>query len=120
MAKSIKLKNEIYIDSKTIVHQKKVLNEILDHFLYHYDMTTEIDLNHYIEKGLYHLSKTYQHSPKNEVIYGILIVITSRNISWTPQDMSNWIWQIILTTNEEIFMRTALNTTTFSNWKKLS
>ena len=120
MPKSFKFKNNMYLDSKGIVHNKTILSDFLPKLSRHYDMekASEINLNNYVTPGRYYIGNKYTNAPLSSTIFGVLIVITSRYYSWNKTDQSNWIWQIILDTSGNIFIRNAANDS-FTNWKRI-
>ena len=122
MSKSIKLKNDNYIDSSGVVHEKEKLSDLLPKFIEHFDKEkqSETNLNNYVEKGIYQLSMAYQNAPISTTIYGVLIVITSRDYPWNPVDQSNWLWQVIFDTAGNAYLRTAVNSSTFNQWRRIS
>lgn len=77
------------------------------------------NLNDYIHEGIYRLVDVYTNAPINTAIYGVLIVITSTGNDWNVSDMSSWIWQIIINTSGNIYMRIGTNADLTNNWTKL-
>lgn len=81
------------------------------------------NLNEARTTGLYKLNKAYTNSPKNEVLYGILVIYESNGKTWQPSGTSggnSWIWQEIRLTNGEIYVRNAVNTTSsWTEWQKV-
>lgn len=66
MSKSIKLKNNNFLDSSGIVHNKKTLNDLIPHFFNHHDQIDERDLNAILAPGIYQLGYNY----RKEKFYG--------------------------------------------------
>lgn len=109
-----------YLNSNDYYPQTTPLSNILQKCLKHFNrIETSTDLNDFTHEGLYHLTTQYTNAPTSTDIYGILIVITSTGNDWNVSDLSSWIWQIIINTSGDIFMRIGVNSPFTNNWTKL-
>ena len=109
-----------YLNSNDYYPQTTPLSNILQKCLKHFNrIETSTNLNDFTHEGLYRLTTQYSNAPTSTDIYGILIVITSTGNDWNVSDMSSWIWQIIINTSGDIFMRIGVNSPFTNNWTKL-
>lgn len=121
MSKSIRFRNNIYLDSSSIVHNKTMLNSILNIPYLKWINTSSKDFNSndFITPGLYSLGGNYSNCYTSGVIYGVIMVLTNDGGIWRKTDTSSWLWQIIFTTGGEIYQRVGINSSTPGSWQKL-
>lgn len=126
MSKSIKFKNNTYLDSSSIVHNKTSLQSILNTYngrkFLEWKTTTSTNFNSddFYKPGLYSLSKSYSNAPYTGNIYGVLMVLTNDGGIWRKTDTSSWMWQLIFDTSGRIYQRRGINSTVpETSWQQL-
>lgn len=122
MSKSIKFKNNTYLDSSSIAHNKTSLQSILNNYnsrkFLEWKTTTSRNFNDdvYITPGLYALGGTYTNAYTSGNIYGVLMVLTNDGGIWRKTDSSSWLWQIIINTGGNIWIRKGVNASVPEGW----
>lgn len=121
MSKSIKFKDNLFLDSTGIVHNKELLSSILNRKRLEWRTTTSRNFNDndFITPGLYPLGTTYSNAFTSGTIYGVIMVLTNDGGIWRKTDTSSWLWQLIFTTGGEIYQRIGINSSTPGSWQKL-
>lgn len=125
MSKSIKFRNDTYLDSSSIVHNKANLQSILNSYssrkILEWKQTTSKDFNSndFITPGLYSLGSKYSNAPYNSTIYGVMMVLTNDGGIWRKTDSSSWLWQVLFTTANTIYCRQGINSSVPESWKQL-
>ncbi len=110
MNKNFKLKDDDYIDAKSIMHKGQKISELIDKS-WKYNGEVPTDWNNAKTFGVYYVSGSgYENAVATGGIYGILIVYESKGGTWTPQpDGGSWIWQEFRDTVGNIYKRYAVN-----------
>lgn len=122
MSKAIQFKNNTYLDSSSITHNKTTLKSILNTYssrkFLEWKSTTSNNLNDdaYITPGLYSLGSTYTNAYTTGNIYGVLMVLTNDGGKWRKTDSSSWLWQIIINTGGSIWIRRGVNGSAPESW----
>ena len=122
MSKAIKFRNNTYLDSSSITHNKTTLQSILNTYssrkFLEWKSTTSNNLNDdaYITPGLYSLGSTYTNAYTTGNIYGVLMVLTNDGGKWRKTDSSSWLWQIIINTGGSIWIRRGVNGSVPESW----
>lgn len=122
MSKAIKFRNNTYLDSSSITHNKTTLQSILNTYssrkFLEWKSTTSKNLNDdaYITPGLYSLGSTYTNAYTTGNIYGVLMVLTNDGGKWRKTDSSSWLWQIIINTGGSIWIRRGVNGSAPESW----
>lgn len=122
MSKAIKFRNNTYLDSSSIAHNKATLQSILNTYngrkFLEWKSTTSKNLNDdaYITPGLYSLGSTYTNAYTTGNIYGVMMVLTNDGGKWRKTDSSSWLWQIIINTGGSIWIRRGVNGSAPENW----
>lgn len=125
MSKAIKFKNNTYLDSSSITHNKTTLQSILNTYNnrrpLEWKTTTSRNFNDnaYYTPGLYSLGTTYSNAYTTGSIYGVMLVLTNDGTVWRKTDSSSWLWQIIFNTSGQIYQRVGVNGSTPEGWKQL-
>lgn len=122
MSKAIKFRNNTYLDSSSVTHNKTTLQSILNTYngrrFLEWKSTTSKNLNDdaYITPGLYSLGSTYTNAYTTGNIYGVMMVLTNDGGKWRKTDSSSWLWQIIINTGGSIWIRRGVNGSAPENW----
>ena len=122
MSKAIKFRNNTYLDSSSIIHNKTTLKSILDTYngrkFLEWKSTSSKNLNDdvYITPGLFTIGGSYSNCYTSGTIYGVLMVLTNDGGKWRKTDSSSWLWQIIITTGGSIWMRRGINGSVPEGW----
>jgi hypothetical protein len=125
MSKSIKFKNNTYLDSTSVVHNKTTLQSILNTYgsrkFLEWKSTSSSDFNSndFITPGLYSIGHSYSNAPYSGEIYGVLMVLTNDGGIWRKTDSSSWLWQFLFTTGGSIYQRKGVNSSTPEGWTQL-
>ena len=120
MNKSIKFKDNIYLDTESIVHNKINLKQLLGYKPLCYFNIISNDFNDFYNPGIYSIGGfNMLNAPHNGYIYGVLIVITNNGNQWKKTNTSSWMWQLLFTTGADIWMRLGINSEVPDEWKKL-
>ena len=61
---------------------------------------------------------SYSNCYTSGTIYGVLMVLTNDGTKWRKTDSSSWLWQIIITTGGNIWMRRGVNGTAPEGWSQ--
>ena len=118
--KSIKLKDYHYIDSRGIVFGHDTLNYLLSTFFYHFQSKyyagQTLNLNDFVDSGIYSLdtNNTTTNKPPvsaNTLDYLIVIKVSQSN--------SNNMIQIYINSTSSLFYRTR-EWGTWKSWKKIN
>lgn len=78
---------------------------------------TCIDANSCIKPGTYNVEASANNLPANVNGYGVLLVLTNNGEDWKPADFKSWIWQFYMNTENKLYFRCGVNTSTFNSWK---
>lgn len=124
MSKAIKFKNNTYLDSSSITHNKVQLSTILNQYsgrkILEYRATTSNNFNDYYTPGIYSVGGNgWQNAPYSTSIYGVLVVLTNDGRTWQKTDSSSWLWQIFFNTSGGIYLRRGVNSTVPEGWTQL-
>lgn len=125
MSKAIKFKNNTYLDSSSITHNKTTLQSILNTYnsrkFLEWKTTNSKNFNDdaYYTPGLYSLASQYTNAYTTGTIYGVMLVLTNDGGVWRKTDTSSWLWQIVFTTGGSIYQRHGVNGTAPESWKQL-
>ena len=120
MARSIRLKENTYLDSESIVYGHQPLNKCLFDNIKRENPPSNNDLNNALAIGQYTyyadtLNSPYKQNGTDDQ-YGIVLVFA------TTDDITivaRWVIQIALTTWGNIFMRTNINSSGWTRWMKV-
>lgn len=113
MSRSYKLKDNNYIDSSGITHNRENLKDIINNGLLR---DHKGDLNNATETGIYWFSPVVNNIPQSDTYGNILTIVAPGN---KFEQGSWWIIQIAFTTFNSIFMRNSTNGTTWTNWTQV-
>lgn len=122
MSKAIKFRNNTYLDSSSVTHNKTTLQSILNTYngrrFLEWKSTSSKNLNDdvYITPGLFTIGGSYSNCYTSGTIYGVLMVLTNDGGKWRKTDSSSWLWQIIITTGGSIWMRRGINGSVPEGW----
>lgn len=124
MSKAIKFKNNTYLDSSSITHNKTTLSSILNNYnnrvILEYKNNSSTNMNDYYTPGIYKVGgSNWSNAPYSNSIYGVLVVLTNDGRTWQKTDTGSWLWQIFLNTASGIYLRRGINSTTPENWTQL-
>lgn len=125
MSKSIKFRNNVYLDSSSITHNKTLLQSILNTYSYRKFLewknstSKDFNSNDFITPGLYSLGGNYSNCYTTGVIYGVLMVLTNDGGIWRKTDTSSWLWQILITTGGNVYMRRGINGSVPEGWNQI-
>ena len=125
MSKAIKFKNNIFLDSSSIVHNKTTLQSIINSYNYRKFLewkaisSTNFNSNDFYTPGLYLIAGQYSNAPISSTFYGVAMILTNDGGIWRKTDSSSWLWQIVFTTGGAIYQRVGINGTSPENWKQL-
>ena len=123
MSKAIRFKNNTYLDTSGIVHNKQNLQSILNNYLgrniIEYKKLPSTNFNDFYTPGLYSLGTQYANAPYSSHLYGILIVLTNDGRTWQKTDNSSWLCQIVIDTSGRIYMRRGINSNVPEGWQQL-
>lgn len=118
MSKSIKLKNNIFIDSSNINHNRKPLNKQIPKNINQNVYVS--DLNESVEYGQYCYNSETLNSPfKQNSSYdsfGIVLVIGN---NFDPTNNWYWWFQIAFGTSGGVYIRRRINQNNITNWIKI-
>lgn len=113
MSKSIKLKNNIYLDARTIEYSsfncgRRFLNDLIENLTGGYKNAS--NLNNAIEPGLYNYYAEHSNKPSNQISgfadYGLVIVIKT----------GTWIYQVAIGNYGSPIMARRVSTDNGSSW----
>jgi len=119
MSKSIKFKNDTYLDTSSIMHNRNKLSDLLGTKPLCFKNTSSRDFNDYYEPGIYMVGGQYSNAPVSYDIYGVIIVITNNGDVWRKTETDSWLWQILMNTTGSVYLRTGINETVPRNWVQL-
>ena len=117
MSKSIKLKNNIYLDARTVEYYsnscgRKILSDIIENLTGGYKNAS--DLNNAITPGLYNYYLEHSNKPSSQISgfadYGLIFVIKT----------GTWIYQIAIGNYGSPIMARRVSTnsgSSFGNWE---
>lgn len=113
MAKSYKLKDNNYIDSSGITHNRENLKDIINNGLLR---ESKGDLNNATETGIYWFNPEVNNIPQSAPYGNILTIVAPGN---KFEQGSWWIIQIAFTTYNSILIRNSTNGTTWTSWTQV-
>ena len=122
MAKSIKLKNNTYLDASSIIFRtpsgRYSLEELLN--MWYCKPPTNNDFNRAYKTGLYLWDRNSLNAPLTGNNYGIVICFTSYGYEYNQQN--NWLFQIAIRThiNDGVWLRRKINSDPWESWKYIS
>ena len=125
MSKAIKFKNNTYLDSSSITHNKTTLQSILNTYNnrkileWKNTSSTNFNDNAFYTPGLYKLGAQYSNAYTSGTIYGVMLVLTNDGGIWRKTDSSSWLWQIIFNSGGSIYQRVGVNGSVPEGWKQL-
>lgn len=125
MSKAIKFRNNTYLDSSGITHNKVTLESILNTYnsrkFLEWKTTTSKDFNSndFYTPGLYSIGGNYSHAPSSSTIYGVIMILTNDGGIWRKTATDSWLWQILFTTGGNIYHRHGINSSVPEGWKQL-
>lgn len=121
MSKAIKFKNNTYLDSSSITHNKVQLSTILNQYngrkILEYKTSSSNNFNDYYTPGIYNVAgSSWQNTPYSSSIYGVLVVLTNDGRAWQKTDNSSWMWQLFFNTAGGVYLRRGVNSTVPEGW----
>ena len=125
MSKAIKFKNNVYLDSSSIVHNQITLKSIINTYnsrkFLEWKETSSTNFNSdaFYTPGLYRIAGQYSNAPISSTFYGVVMILTNDGGIWRKTDNSSWLWQIVFTTGGAIYQRLGINGTAPESWKQL-
>ena len=125
MSKAIKFRNNIYLDSSSIVHNKVTLKSILNTYSSRKPLewksisSNNFNSNEFYTPGLYSLAGRYTNAPYSTDLYGVAMILTNDGGIWRKTDNSSWLWQIVFTTGGAIYQRVGINSSSPESWRQL-
>ena len=125
MKRSVKFSDDAYLDSSGIMHNKKLLSNIINNYdkrlLLEFKGFMEIEnFNDYYRPGIYGVSGVgLLNAPTSGYIYGVMVVITNDGDIWRTVDTASWMWQFLFTTGGAIYMRVGINSKTPGDLKQI-
>lgn len=118
MSKSVKLPNNVYIDTSGISHNMKPLNKQIPK-----NINQEFyagNLNEFLETGQCQYNTGTLNTPYKQNSsydkYGLVIVIGN---NFDTNFNYYWVFQLVLGTSGGIYFRSSINKGAFSNWIKI-
>lgn len=124
MSKSIKLTNNTYIDSSSVVYNSKTndgiipINEMFNMWNCHLPETK--DFNTTYKTGLYLWTHETANAPLSGSTYGIVFCFTS--YGYIYNQVNNWLFQIAIRTDSTkgIYLRRKINANDWEDWFLIS
>ena len=125
MSKSIKFRNNLFLDSSSIVHNRTSLKSIINSYNNRKFLewktisSTNFNSNEFYTPGLYMLAGRYSNAPYSTDLYGVAMILTNDGGIWRKTDNGSWLWQIVFTTGGAIYQRIGINGTSPESWRQL-
>ena len=119
MSKAIKFRNNTYLDTKSIMHNRNLLSDLIGKKPLSFKNITSSDFNDFYEPGIYMVAGVYTNAPYYGDIYGVIIILTNDGGVWRKTDNSSWLWQILINTTGNTYMRTGINETVPRSWVQI-